>query len=152
MTSTEPYFQNLVGLLLGIDEKLNGWEDNLKIDGKNIQRAVVEQPSWLAYYDQVSVEADSILYHMDMHVKRIRGERFVAIKYNATREYTDTAIQRVIDADPEYITTYKLYLEVRETYEKCKSIVDAFKQRAYSLNNIVKIREHELENITIRLE
>lgn len=149
---TEPYFLELVPLLLKIDDKLLGWEDNLRIDGKNLQRAVVEQPSWLAFYDQVAVEADSIMSHMDMHVKRIRGKRLVEIKYSATREYTDTAIQRVIDADPEYISTYKLFLEVRETYEKCKSIVDAFKQRAYSLNNIVKIREHELENITIRLE
>ena len=43
-------------------------------------------------------------------------------------------------------------IEVEEVYESVKSIVKSFEQRSYSLNNIVRIREKELENITIRME
>ena len=142
---------NLPDVLDSINKRLEGWEDNIRIDGKNIESANVEQPSWIAYYDQIAVEAGTIMDYAEMLVKRVRAERMVYIKVNAGKDYTDTAVQRAIDGDKAYIRYQQLYLEVKEMYEKCKAIVDAFRQRSYSLNNIVKIRENELENITIRL-
>ena len=142
---------NLPDVLDSINKRLEGWEANIRIDGKNIESANVEQPSWIAYYDQIAVEAGTIMDYAEMLVKRVRAERMVYIKVNAGKDYTDTAVQRAIDGDKAYIRYQQLYLEVKEMYEKCKAIVDAFRQRSYSLNNIVKIRENELENITIRL-
>lgn len=142
---------NLPKVLASIERRLAGWEDNIKIDGKNIEAANVEQPSWIAYYDQVAVEMSAIVDYCEILVKKVRAERMQYIKKNSAKDYTDTAIQKAIDGDKEYIVQQQIYLEVREVYDKCKSIVEAFKQRSYSLNNIVRLRENELENITIRL-
>ena len=135
-----------------MEHKLKGWEDNLMLDGKNIQKANVEQPSWLAYYDEIASSLSTAVKYTEMHVNRIRGERLRFIKENFDREYTDSAIQKVIDADPQFISHYTLHLEVKELHEKARVIVDAFKQRAYSLKNLTTVYEKALENITLRVD
>lgn len=147
--------ENLSGLptaFISLEKRLSGWEKDIMLDGKNLQAAVVEQPSLLAYYDQIAVEAESMMDYMELMVKRVRAERMKFIKENSSKDYTDSAIQKVIDGDKQYIKTYQIFLEVKELYEKSKSVVEAFKQRSYSLNNLVKIRENDLENITIRMD
>jgi Recombination, repair and ssDNA binding protein UvsY len=143
---------NLPDVLARIERRLEGWEQNISLDGKNIEVANIEQPSWIAYYDQIAVEAYSISEYCEMLVKKVRAERMHYIKNQSSKDYTDSAIQRAIDGDKQFIYQQQIYLEVREVYDKCKSIVESFKQRSYSLNNIVKLRENELENITIRID
>lgn len=144
--------RGLPAAMVRIENKIKDWKTDIRLDGKNLQSAVVEQPSLLAYYDQITVEANTIVKYIAMLEKKVRGERLKYIKEHAAHDYTDTALQRLIDGDKEYIKMHQVLLEVEELYDKCKSIVESFKQRSYCLNNIVKIRESELENITIRLE
>lgn len=141
---------NLDAVLAKFEDDLNGWANNLDILGKNIEVANVEQPSWIAYYDQIAVKLENILDYCEALVKKVRAERMKYIKDSSSKDYTDTAIQRMVDADKEYLNIYMKFLIVKEIYEGAKSIVKSFEQRSYSLNNIVRIRENELENITIR--
>lgn len=141
---------NLDKFLAKIDEDLKGWAENIEILGKNIEAANVEQPSWIAFYDQVAVRVQSALNYCETIEKKVRAERMKYIKDNSTKDYTDTAIQRMVDADKEYLSIHMKYLQLEEKYLECRGIVKSFEQRSYSLNNIVRIRENELENITIR--
>lgn len=141
---------NLEKVLASIDEDLKTYSDDLAILGKNIEAANVEQPSLMAWYDQIAVKCENIMDYCETIVKKVRAERMKYIKDNSSKDYTDTAIQRMIDADKEYLNIYMKFLEVKEKYDIAKSIVKSFEQRSYSLNNIVRIRENELENITIR--
>lgn len=143
--------EQLNASLEAIFQKIEDWEEDLKLDGKNIQSAIVEQPSLVAYYDQISVDASYVVDYMEMQLKKVRAERIKFIKENFAKDYTDTAINRVVEGDKEYNKTYALLLEARSVHDRCKAIVDAFRQRAYCLNNLVKIYENELHNITIRL-
>lgn len=143
--------EQLNASLEAIFQKIEDWEEDLKLDGKNIQSAIVEQPSLVAYYDQISVDASYVVDYMEMQLKKVRAERIKFIKENFAKDYTDTAINRVVEGDKEYNKTYALLLEARSVHDRCKAIVDAFRQRAYCLNNLVKIYENELYNITIRL-
>ena len=88
--------------------------------------------------------------YLEMVEKQIRGELFKHIKDTSKKEYTDTAILRVIDANPDYLEVHELLLMAQEQYDKCIKVVKAFEQRSYMLTNIVKIREKELENVIIR--
>lgn len=144
-------YEQIPKKLLEIEKKIENWRDDVSLDGKNLQSAVVEQPSLLAYYDQIAVEAGYYVDLMEMIVKKTRAERIRFIRDNFARDYTDSAIQKAVDGDPQYVKVYEIYIEVKEVYDKCKSLVEAFKQRSYSLNNLVKIHENELENITIRI-
>lgn len=132
------------------EQKLENWKEDVRLDGKKIEVAIVEQPSLLAYYDQIASEAEYYMEVVDLHVKKIRAERMVYIKENYSREYTDSAIQKVIEGDKNYQSAYLIYLSMKSVYDKAKSIVEAFKQRSYSLNNLVKIYENEISDITIR--
>lgn len=144
-------YEKIPQKILEIEKKIENWRDDISLDGKNLQSAVVEQPSLLAYYDQVAVEAGYYVDLMEMMVKKVRAERIKFIRDNFARDYTDSAIQKAVEGDPQYVKVYEIYIEVKEVYDKCKSLVEAFKQRSYSLNNLVKIHENELENITIRI-
>ena len=134
-----------------MESRLQGWEDNIRIDGKNIASANVEQPSWIAYYDQICVEMGTVLDYAELLVKKVRAETMKKVKTSWGADYTDSALQKVIDGSEGFIYQQQIYLEVKELYDKCKSIVEAFKQRSYSLNNLVKIHEAEFQNLTIRL-
>ncbi len=141
---------NLEKILAKIDDELKTYFDDLEIKGKNIEVANVEQPSLMAYYDQIAVRCENIMDYCETIVKKVRAERMKYIRDNSSKDYTDTAIQRMIDADKDYLNVHMKYLEAKEKYDIAKSIVKSFEQRSYSLNNIVRIRENELENITIR--
>lgn len=143
-------YESLPVLISEIENKIKNWKIDIALDGKNIQSAIVEQPSLVAYYDQLAVEANYYLSVAEMRVKRVRAERMRFIQENFTRSYTDTAIQKVIDGDKEYLKVHAVYVEIKRVYDECRSLVESFKQRSYSLNNLVKIYEKELENITIR--
>ncbi len=142
--------EQIAGNVLEADDKLKGWEENLTIDGKNLELCCVEQPSWLAYYDEIAVEMKYTLDFVEMVERMVRGDIMKEIKDRFQKEYTDTSIQRVIDANPDYIEVHEILLTVQEQYDKARSVVKAFEQRSYSLNNIVKIREKELEHVVIR--
>lgn len=138
-------------ILDNIHDRVKGWKDDIELNGKNIQSAIVEQASLIAFYDQISVEASYIVDYMEVLLKQTRAERIKFIKDNFAKDYTDTAINKVVEGDKEFVEVNMMLLEAKECYEKCKSIVDAFKQRGYCLNNLVKIYENELDNITIRM-
>lgn len=142
--------EQVAGNVLEADERLKGWQDNLTIDGKNLEVCCIEQASWLAYYDEIAVELKYTLDFVEMIERMLRGEIMTDIKTRFQKEYTDTSIQRVIDANPDYIEVHEILLTVQEQYDKARSIVKAFEQRSYSLNNIVKIRENELEHVVVR--
>lgn len=142
--------EQIAGNVLEADEKLKGWQDHLAIDGKNLEVCCVEQPSWLAYYDEIAVEMKYTLDFVEMVERMLRGEIMSDIKDRFQKVYTDSSIQKVIDANPDYIEVHEIFLTVQEQYDKARSIVKAFEQRSYALNNIVKIREKELEHVVIR--
>lgn len=134
-----------------INKKLSDWKNDVDLNGKNIQAAIVEQASLIAYYDQISVEASYLVDYVEIILKQTRADRIKFIKDNFAKDYTDTAINRVVEGDKIFVDISLLLIEVKECYAKCKAIVEAFKQRGYCLNNLVKIYENQLDNITIRM-
>lgn len=152
--SSKPSWKSKIARVAGniakAEAALKDYEDNLTINEKNLELACVEHASWLAFYDEIAVELKYTLEFVDMVEKEVRGNAFKLIKDTFQKEYTDSSIQRVIDANPDYLEVHELLLIVQEQYDKARVVVKAFEQRSYSLNNIVKIREKELEHVVIR--
>ena len=152
--SSKPSWKSKIAKVAGNIDKaeaaLKDYEANLTINEKNLELACVEHASWLAYYDEIAVELKYTLEYVEMVEKEVRGNAFKFIKDSFQKEYTDTSILRVIDANPDYLEVHELFLIVQEQYDKARVVVKAFEQRSYSLNNIVKIREKELEHVVIR--
>lgn len=141
-------FSNIGTILASYEARCANWESDLKIDGKNIEAACLEQ-NRAATYDQMRVEVGTLAKYMEMRVSQARSVAQKRIIDNSQKAFGDRILEKMIDSDPKYLTTYEIYLEVEEVYLKIKSIVDQFTARGYSLNNIVKVRVADLQNTTL---
>lgn len=136
--------------IISAEARMKGWEENLEINNKNLELCCVQHASWLAYYDEIAAELKYTVDYVDMIESQVRGELFKFIKDTSQKAYTDSAINLVVDANPDYLEVHELLLMAQEQYMKCIKVVKAFESRSYMLNNIVKIREKELEHVVIR--
>lgn len=143
---------NLPDILEYYENLLKESVEHIKLDGKNIEAANIEQPSWLSYYDQIKVELECLLYIYDMRVKAARAAARQHIAKNSSYSYGQQELEKIIDGDPKYLTIYQYFIEVRATTERARSVVDSLRQRSYSLNNIVKIRVAEVQNVTLHIK
>lgn len=130
-------------------DDIKTWEKDLEIKNKNITIANVEQVSYLARYDEIRVNLKSLLDYYDMRVKQVRSESLQMIHKSSDYSYSFAEKEKLVDSDPKYIRTYKIYLEVKELHNMVASIVEQFKNRAYALHNLVKIHAASLEDITL---
>jgi hypothetical protein len=137
------------GILREFELKIKNWRTDVKLGGKNIKVANVQQASFLAYYDEIRVDLKSLLNYYEMRVKQVRAESLQAIYKNSKYDYSSTEKDKIIDTDPKYIKYKRIYLEVDEMYNMLSSISEQFKNRAYTINNQVKILVASLEDITL---
>jgi hypothetical protein len=136
-------------ILKEIDKKIKDWKKDLSLNAKNIQLANVEQVSLLAYYDEIRVDTKSLLEYYEMRVKQVRSEALHNINKHASKDYNSIEKDKMIDSDKTFIKYKQIYLDVYEMYNMLSSISEQFKNRAFMLNNIIKIRAAALEDITL---
>lgn len=134
------------------EKELKGWKENLSLDNKNIEVANVEQASWLAYYDEIKVNLKTMLDYFDYLLKRQKAKDMKALIHSSKKSLTDRMVERLAEESQDYNDLFMIYLEIKELYLTADSIVNQFQQRAYAINNIVKIREKELQGITLHLD
>jgi hypothetical protein len=148
---SEKETKTFLKLLKSFESRLSDWKDNVSLDGKNLEAVNIEQVSWVGYYDEIKVE---LKYHIDDLQQRLKKQKAIAIKiiYETTQKsITDRMVDKLAEENKDYEDIYCLYLEFKNLYEKADSIVNVFQQRAYAINNIVKIREKELEGTTLHV-
>lgn len=142
-------FSNIVEILNNYDEKLKNWKKHLVLEDKNIEKANIEQISYLAYYDEIKVELKTLLDFFDMKVKEIRGKVLTLILNKSRLDVQEKSRERMIDSDPQYIKIYQIYLEIKEVYSLADSIVQQFRDRAFALDKLVKIHIAGIQDITL---
>jgi len=143
---------HVVDQLDKFESALEGWQDRVSLDNKNIEVVNIEQSSWLAYYDEVKVQLKMMVEYMDYLLKQQKAKAMKAIYHNMQKSVTDRTVEKLAEDNKTYKDLFLIYLEVKELYMLSDSIVNQLYQRAYSINNIVKIREKELEGITLHLD
>ncbi len=143
-------FAKLPDVLAEYDSALDDVEELIRIKGKKLEGANMENPTWQSYYDQKRIELKTLTDYMDMEVARVRGKLFGGYKKGKfSYELNEREINQHINNEEAYLNMYQLYLEVKEMLEKYKAVVDAFTTRGYALNNITKIRVASLEDVIL---
>lgn len=142
-------YKNLASVLADYDAALEEADSILNLDGKNLEQANKENPSWQAYYDQKRIELKTLVDYMEMQVNRVRGRLFKSYTETYPRDISDRVKDKYIDNEEAFLTTNEIYLEVREMYNRYQAIVDGFTSRGYALNNITKIRVSALEDVVL---
>lgn len=141
--------EHLPDILERYENELDGAELQIKLEGKKLEHANVENASWQVFYDQRRIELKTVVDYLDARVQKIRGRLFRSYTESHQRELSDRAKDKYIDNEQAFLDMYELYLEAKELYNKYQAVVDAFTTRGYALNNITKIRVASLEDVEL---
>lgn len=145
----EDDLKNVPATLFKYEDALQGYEDNLKIKGKNLEKANVENPSWLAYYDQRRIELNSLAKFVEMKLEQTKGKLWKMYTENYSRELSARDKDQYISREPEYLKVYQVLITVEELLKKYGSVVDAFQNRGYALRNITSLRVSSMEDVVL---
>lgn len=152
MAKIEYELTSIVANLEKLEKALDGWQANLSLDNKNIEVANVEQTAWLAYYDEIKVQLKMMLEYVDYLLREQKAKAMKLLYQTMQKSVTDRSIEKLAEDNSKYKNLFLIYLEVKELHMLAESIVFQLQQRAYSINNIVRIREKELEGVTLHLD
>lgn len=131
------------------EQAIGDAEALIKIKGKKLENANIENPAWQHYYDQKRIELYTLVKYFEQEVQRVKSKLFRSFKENHSIELSEREISRYIESEKAYLDMNELYLEVKELYEKYQGIVNDFTTRGYALNNITKIRVASLEDVEL---
>ena len=124
-------------------------KENLKIGGKTLERANLENPTWQLYYDQRRVELHTLVKYIEGLLAGVRGKLFRSYTETPSQILSDRAKDQYINNEPAYLTMLEILLEIKDIHERYQAVCDAYKSRGYALNNITKIRVASLEDAII---
>lgn len=144
-------FAHALTIINDYEKKLSGWEKNVSLDNKNIERVNIEQSSWLAYYDEIKVNLKTMAEYFEYLLKNQKAQDIRVLMRTSEKALTDRMLDKLAEESQDYNDIFMVYLEIKELYLLADSIVNQLYQRAYAINNIVKIREKELQGITLHL-
>lgn len=144
--------ESIVDQLEKLDKALEGWQEKVSLDNKNIEVVNIEQAAWLAYYDEIKVQLKIMLDYLDYLLKQQKAKSMKLLYRTMQKSVNDRAIEKLAEDNKTYKDLFLIYLEIKECYMMADSVVNQLYQRAYSINNIVKIREKGLEGVTLHLD
>lgn len=142
---------NLDTILEYYDSEMADHVDELTIDGRTYMNANARQPGLISFYDQIRCELEVMHEDLDHRYRIARAKALRRIQQSEGKQHPEKIMNMMIDDDKDGIALYKAMGEIKERLIKAKAIVTAFRDRGYSLGNLVKIRtgdfHHERMNI-----
>lgn len=141
--------ENLIKIIIKYNDELAEAEKNLKIEGKTLQQANMEQATWQFYYDERKNDLYTLTKYLEQEVDRVKGKLWRKYTEVHSRELTYKDKEQYINSDKEFLDQRQLYLQVEELYKKYVAVVDAFSARGYALRNITNLRVAALENLVL---
>jgi len=128
-------------------------EEQLKkeiaIRGKVLEHANSEQASLLFYYSSRKEEIKTILRHVSNKVTALRGKHYRNYTEHYSRELNDRQKDKYIDNESDVVMYNEVLCRIEELYGLYDAVVEAFKQRGFSLRNITESRVRSVENSII---
>jgi hypothetical protein len=137
--SVKKDLSNLQVVLYEIRALLNNAKNEVKIAGKTLRKANVEQPALFGYYDEIRVHLQHLSDFVEIQILRRKAQVLKYISENSQMDFGERVREKLVDDDPEYVDLRIKKLEVEEVLEMTKSICKRFEQRGYTLNNISKL-------------
>jgi len=131
-------YEKLSEILQIYEEDLQGINDNLRIEGKSVERANLEQAQWVGYYAERRVELKRIAGEFEAERNRVRYTLFKNSKTNL--EMSDSLRLKYIEQEEVYMLVNSKYLTIMEMHNKYAAAGESFNQRGYALRNLTQAR------------
>lgn len=130
-------------------QDLKDVESQLKIEGKSLEKANMEQAQCQFFYDERRSELYSLMKYLEDQVEKVRGNLWKNFTENHSCDLSQRDKDQYINREPKYLEERQIYLQVEELYKKYNAIVEAFSARGYALRNITNLRVSSLENVVL---
>lgn len=143
---------NLDKVLRYYDKNLDVYEDDLTIDGKTYGQALSKQAGLLAWYSELNDQLEILEKELESRLRVAKEKamkRLIGISHDKLTEFK---MKMEMDADPTCILLGKAIREVEERKKKSATIVMAFNQRSYTLNNMIMCRRGEFLDERIHVD
>lgn len=120
-----------------------------ELDGVSLESACKNHAQNLMFYNNSLQECRTIEDVVKLKLEEVEGQLYKKYNENHQRALGQRDIGQYIKGDPAYVEIYEVFLEVVLIKRNLESIVDALKSMGWSLNNIVKLRIAQLEDVTL---
>lgn len=130
--------------------KLAEGHNEVNISGTLI-RVNQNQPGLVAYYDAMHTDLDMILEFIERkhRIAKAKKLRELADAPPTNSKLSATDLKLLAETDDDVMSLEQLAQEIRYVYKQFSSLMKAFEQRGYTLNNITKIRVAGLEEVNV---
>lgn len=145
----EDNLSNLNAFLASYDKKLSRIKADVRLDGVNLERACMEQTTFIPYYDQIGAELAYAIRKVEVQMTVSKVAAIERIVRTSGKNYGPQMLEKMAEADPVYVANHLAYIELRERYDRAEGAVKALDKRGFALANIVKININALRDITI---
>lgn len=117
----------------------------------SLMRANQTQPGFVAYYDSMHTDLDSILELFERQRRMRLGQ---VLKQYADSPPTQTKlgateIKALAQCDPDVVRLDQIISEIQYVYKQFGTLLKSLEQRGYSLNNVTKLRVAGLEEVQV---
>ncbi len=111
------------------------------IEGQNVQDVLATHPSEFHFFITCAGNIRAFLDYLDSLIKNKRGRKYQDIKGHTSRDLNHAAINQLIDGHDDIFDLFSRYLKVKEVHDKFLGRVESYRQRGYTLNNLIKASE-----------
>lgn len=115
----------------------------VNLEGQSVQEALVTHPSEFHFFSTCTANLRAFLDYFDALIRSKRSEKYLQIRSGNSRDLNHAAINQMIDSNADIFDLFSRYLKVKSVHDIYLSRVDAYKQRGYTLNNLMKAFEME---------
>ena len=119
------------------------------LENQNVQEALVTHPFEFQFFATCTANLRAFMEYFDHIITNKRSRKYAEIKHNSSRDMNHAAINQLIDSNEDIFNMTALHLRVKEVYDRFTSRLDAYKQRGYTLNNLIKAFESESAGIIL---
>jgi hypothetical protein len=121
----------------------------LTLEGKTLQYAAAQQPKDFTFYLECKSNLKSILDYYEAQLKYLHAQLHRKIRENDPKDMTEKEINSKITCHDSYRDLLYEVLKIKDIHERYSGIIEAYRTRGYSLNNITKGLEIEASNIIL---
>jgi hypothetical protein len=145
LESIQEDFGNVEAVLQYYRKELSDIDSHIRLKGKQIDAACIEQAGWHSYYDSKRVELKAIHDYIEIKLASVHSLLWKKLTEKHSRDLTQKDKEIYIKQNTDFIDMEILLVHTKEVLDLYISAVDSFKYRGYALNNLTRLRiaEHE---------
>jgi hypothetical protein len=120
-----------------------------ELGGRRLEEIARVLPYHQSLYDQRAQEAKQLMKWLENHLARIESRMVKNMNASNARAFGQRETTAIIAGEKEVVEHKQLVIEAALLHQKLESIVEAFRQMGWMVQNITKLRVSELQDVVL---